>query len=104
MTETELKNAIIELAGWTGWLVHHDLPALDKRGAWRTHVQGDVGFPDLLMLHPRKGKMLVAELKGDKGKTTPEQDSWLSAFRAAGIAAEVWRPKDWDAIRASLQV
>jgi hypothetical protein len=28
------------------------LPAQNTRGRWMTNVQGDVGFPDLFMVHP----------------------------------------------------
>lgn len=98
MTESEFKNAILDVAKWTGWLVHHDLPSTDQRGKWRTHVQGDVGFPDLVLLHPRLGRLLVIELKAAKGRATPQQVEWLEGFSRAGIHAEVWKPGDWDRI------
>jgi len=45
-----------------------------------TNVQGDVGFPDLFMVHPfQGGRPLVIELKAEKGKLTPGQKVWLNA-------------------------
>ena len=50
MTEAEFKNVVISIAKRYGWLIHHDLPAQNARGKWATHIQGDAGFPDLLMV------------------------------------------------------
>jgi hypothetical protein len=69
--------------------------------AWRTAVQGDgKGFPDLVLL--RDGVLLVAELKVGNNKLSPSQAAWLAAFRAAGVAASVWRPGDWSLIEQAL--
>jgi hypothetical protein len=55
MSETDFKDMVISVAKRYGWLVHHDLPSMNRRGAWATHVQGDTGFPDLFMVHPFQG-------------------------------------------------
>jgi hypothetical protein len=56
MSEAEFKDrVVISIAKRYGWLVHHDLPAQNTRGRWMTNVQGDVGFPDLFMVHPFQG-------------------------------------------------
>ena len=101
MNEKILKDKIIEVARRYGWLVHHDLPAMDRKGNWRTHVQGDVGFPDLCMVHP-SGRMVVAEFKTKVGRLSVEQKAWLAGFEAAGIEAYVWRPIDLPAVIALL--
>ncbi len=62
MNEAAFKNSVIEVATRYGWFVHHDLPAMNRRGAWATHVQGNTGFPDLVLLNP-KGVLVFAELK-----------------------------------------
>ena len=98
MTETDLKSIVVNLARRYGWLIHHDLPAMNIRGRWATHVEGDVGFPDLLLVHPNRGQMLVVELKSEKGKTTTSQDNWLAAFALAGIENHVVRPNDLEFI------
>lgn len=49
------------------------------------------GFPDTCAV--RGDRLLFAELKREKGKTTPAQDDWLTDLRALpGIEVYVWRP------------
>lgn len=98
MNEKDLQAIIINLARRYGWMIHHDLPALSRDGRWATYTQGDVGFPDLLLVHPNKGQMLVLELKSQRGKTTTSQDNWLNAFALAGIENHVVRPFDLEFI------
>lgn len=51
-----------------------------------------------------KGKRIIAaELKSDRGSTTPEQDAWLEAFRAVGAEVYTWRPADWPAVVETLR-
>jgi hypothetical protein len=102
MSEQELEDAILDQAQTLGWLRFHALPARSKDGnRWRTHQRGDVGFPDLSMVHPKTGKVAVFELKTEKGYLTEAQQGWvdgwmLAAERAANtVAAGVWRPIDW---------
>ena len=45
MLEAQFKNQVIEIAKRYGWLVHHDLPAMNQRGKWATHIQGFSCFP-----------------------------------------------------------
>jgi hypothetical protein len=98
MNETTLKSAVMNVARMAGWLIHHDLPAMGRGGRWATHVEGHVGFPDLLLVHPNHAQMLVVELKGPKGKTTTSQDNWLAAFALANIENHVVRPNDLEFI------
>lgn len=102
-TEAEFTRMFLDLARLRGWMSAHFRPGMDRRGRWRTAVQGDgAGFPDALLVRPRDGKMLVAELKVGRNRTTPEQDRWLAAFRAAGVPAEVLTPDDWPKIEQLL--
>jgi hypothetical protein len=96
MTETEFKDILIGVAKRYGWLVHHDLPAQNSRGRWGTHIQGDVGFPDLLLLHPVSGKLFAIELKSQTGRLTSGQKRWLLAFENAGIYNAVLKPSDME--------
>jgi hypothetical protein len=103
MSEAEFKDMVISIAKRYGWLVHHDLPAQNTRGRWMTNVQGDVGFPDLFMVHPfQGGRPLVIELKAEKGKVTPGQKIWLNACELAGCHAAVWKPSDMEYILYTL--
>jgi len=96
MSESDFKDILINVAKRYGWLVHHDLPAQNSRGRWATHVQGDAGFPDLLLIHPNSGKLFAIELKSEKGKLTPGQKRWLLAFEKSGIYNAVLKPSDME--------
>ena len=104
-TEAEFTTAVIELAQANGWLAYHQRPARLKNGSWRTAVQGDKGFPDVILV--RHGGyvgnvILVAELKTGRNKATPEQSAWIDAFAGAEALAYVWRPSDWPEIERVL--
>ncbi len=95
-SESDFQKQVIQLARLYKWKVAHFRAAMNRRGQWSTPVQADgAGFPDLLMVRDR---VIAAELKSEKGKTSPEQDEWIAQFRTAGIEAFVWKPADWDAI------
>lgn len=93
-----------------GWLVHHDLPSQRANGSWATAVQGDSGFPDLVLVHPGNparhlpAQIVYAELKTQRGKLTTGQQQWLNALHAAGQTAVVWRPSDIPAIFTKLLI
>ena len=93
-TEAQFQSAIIELAHATGWLVHHTRCVRTPRG-YQTPIQGDVGFPDLVLA--KGGRVILAELKTDTGKTSQAQRDWMFAS-----GAELWRPGDWPLIEAVL--
>jgi hypothetical protein len=96
VTEAGFQKQIIDLARMSGWKVFHARPARFADGRVATHFTGDAGFPDLVMVHPRKG-FIIAELKSDTGRTTPEQVAWLEAS-GHWVEAYLWRPKDWPMI------
>jgi len=62
---------------------------------------GDVGFPDLVLAHPKRG-VIFAELKSRVGKLSEAQERWIMTIRAAGGEAYVWRPADLQLIRTIL--
>lgn len=92
MTETQLLDAVIELAQTAGYRVCHFRPARTSSG-WRTALQGDAGWPDLVICG--KGRFVVVELKSATGRTTDAQHDWLYALTEANVEAWVWTPKDW---------
>ena len=99
--ERDFQRAIVELARLCGWRVFHARPALTRAGEWRTPIQGDAGFPDLVLC--RAGRVIFAELKREGGRLTPQQQGWLDALRqCAGVEVYLWTPADWDAIEAIL--
>ena len=93
ISESVFTTQVIQMARVFKWRVAHFRPAMTKRGRWVTAVQGDgAGFPDLIML--RHNRRIMAELKAAKGRTTPEQVTWLAAAKDADFEVYIWRPKD----------
>jgi len=54
------------------------------------------GFPDLCMC--RDKRIIFAELKTEKGKTTVEQEKWLEKFNKTSAEVYLWRPSDFNKI------
>jgi hypothetical protein len=81
MSENALLNQTRALAGAHGWLTYH------------THRsdRSEPGFPDICCV--KAGRLVFAELKTERGKTTSAQNAWLKAL--AGTAEVfLWRPTD----------
>ena len=81
MLERVLQERVRQLLQLHGWRHYH------------THLakHSPAGFPDVCAI--RGNRLLFAELKREKGKTTPAQDAWLADLRALpGIEVYVWRP------------
>jgi hypothetical protein len=99
--EAEFVDTVIEMAQALGWLVAHFRPGRTAKG-WVTPMQGNPGFPDLVLVHPKQHRVLMAECKSHNGRLTEAQTAWLTALRAAGIEAFVWRPDHMDQVRELL--
>lgn len=84
MTEAQLFEAIRDLAKLRGWMLYH---------TYRSD-RSEAGFPDLVLVHPRTGDLLFAELKSEKGRISQTQRAWLDALRASRVPVYVWRPVD----------
>jgi hypothetical protein len=88
MTEKQLQAAVVELAGWCGYLVYH--PWLSIRSAG--------GFPDLTLVRridhgpPR---LIFVELKSERGLVSARQKQWAAALLAAGAEVYTWKPVHW---------
>jgi hypothetical protein len=97
VNEAELLRQVLDLAALTAWLRAHFRPGRTLRG-WATPCEGDArGFPDLVLLRPPR--LVVAELKAERRRPTPDQQVWLDLFRAVpGVEVYVWRPADWPEI------
>jgi len=93
VTEAEFQSQIIEVARLYGWKVAHFRPAQIRPGRWATPIQGDAGFPDLVLAHQERG-VIFAELKKEKGRLSIGQVAWVRTLLAAGADAYVWFPSD----------
>lgn len=101
ISEDQFKDWLIDLAKLFKWLVHHDRPARTEKG-WRTPIQGDPGFPDLVLA--RRGRIIFAELKSEKGTLDPDQKIWLEHLDPSDeYEIYVWRPSDRREIEETLR-
>lgn len=92
MTENDLLVAVLDLCKLRRAHVHHCRPALSRSGRWMTPIQGDAGFPDLVIV--TASAVLWRELKGVKGRATPQQRLWHQRLSDAGQDVAVWKPQD----------
>ena len=84
MSERQLQDAVLRLAGLLRWRCYH---THDSR---RSHA----GFPDLVLIRPPR--CLFVELKSAKGRVRPEQEAWLCDLSGCeGVESALWRPSDW---------
>lgn len=104
--EDHFQSEVIRHAEARGWKVMHisDSRKEVRRGGV-SFLVGDKlakGYPDLTLVHPRHGIFAVRELKQNHTRLEPEQEEWLKWLRAAGVDADVWRPRDLNAIERFL--
>jgi len=92
MSERDFQRQVLDLARILGWTAYH--PMLSK---W-----SERGWPDLAMVRPPR--LVFAELKAERGQTTPHQERWLDLLgRCAGVEAYLWRPSDIERIAEVLR-
>jgi hypothetical protein len=104
VTEKAFLASIVELARLTGWMTFHVSDS--RRQVASGRFVGDVmarGFPDLVLCHPKRGQLLVRELKVGRNRLSPEQQAWLDGLRDCDVDAGVWRPEDWPRIERVLK-
>lgn len=115
LTERQFQQQVVDLARAFGWLAYHTFDS--RRSA--------PGFPDLVLAHPLRGRVIFAELKREKGHVTQQQRGWIDALAhverrvvllqqqhvdglARGgqprpiVGVRLWRPSDLDAIRTEM--
>ena len=93
--EAQFTDDILKWAKVYGWRRFH------VRGNTKRLIQGDVGFPDLVLV--RGSRIIFAELKVGKNKATDEQFAWIQALfdvrdGQSNVGVYVWRPEQWSEI------
>jgi hypothetical protein len=87
ITEAQFLRQVQHLAALFSWRAYH--PQLSK---W-----SERGWPDLALVRPPR--LILAELKSEKGKLTPQQTEWLEDLAACpGVECFTWRPSDFEFI------
>ncbi|MEV7011669.1 VRR-NUC domain-containing protein [Streptosporangium sp. NPDC051022] len=87
MLEETLQMNVRRLAAAMGWRVH----------CWYNSRKSPPGFPDLVLIHAQRGRILFRELKrsGSRGVISAAQAACMADLAAAGMDVAVWRPEDW---------
>lgn len=82
MTEAELQRLVTDLAELFGWSWVHFRPAQTNRG-WRVPVEGPLGkgWPDLVLVHVVRQRLIFAELKRQTGQVDADQAAVLAALQ-----------------------
>lgn len=85
--ERSFQREVIQAAKDLGWNVH-----------WTRKSKGSPkGWLDLFLARPPR--MIFAECKQERGKTTPGQDKWIKVLRQYPEAeVYVWRPSQMDEV------
>lgn len=92
VTEAAFLRQVRDLAKLFGWQSYH--PFLSR---W-----SERGFPDLVLVRPPR--VVLAELKTERGNTTPDQERWLELLRGCpGVETFLWRPDELEAIAMLLR-
>jgi len=102
LREADFQRQVTDLAELLGWQWAHFRPAETARG-WRTPVSGPLGkgFPDLVLVHPVKRRILFAELKRDGAKLTPDQQRVYETMQMS-VPYVIWRPENFEFIAQDL--
>lgn len=85
MTEKEWAGQVADLARMLGWRRYHTYRS--KHSA--------AGFPDETLVRDR---LVMLELKTEKGKLAEPQREWVGALLDAGVETYVARPSDLDCL------
>lgn len=90
ITERQFQAQVVTLLRLHGWpLVYH---TFDSR-------RSEAGFPDLVACRPHDGRLLIVELKAQRGRMTEAQKAWRAGLgEVRRVTVDVWRPSDGDRI------
>jgi len=103
ISEKDFSRQVEDLLNLFGWQWCHFRPARTEHG-WRTALSGHQGFPDYIAV--KSSRLLIFELKTEKGKVSPAQQEWLDALSNVGdkdVQVYLWRPSDLDTIVEALR-
>lgn len=78
MTERELQQALLDAARLSGWT---------RRYHTHDSRRSEAGFPDLVLVHPRRLKLAFIEVKAAKGRVSDAQRGWLGDLELIADAA-----------------
>ena len=100
MTEDIWQAQVVELARILGWQYLHVRRSIGKGRKWAT-TTNVIGWPDLLLWHPKHGFAAI-ELKVGRNRVTAEQVEVLRSLERAGARILVAYPSELPAVQALL--
>lgn len=105
-SERAFQAQVTAYARLMGWRVWHDNATNAARrcgscGAGLHLPRNASGLPDLILV--RRPRLVFAELKAERGRTTLAQAAWLAELRACTQEAYLWRPSSWQEIERVLR-
>lgn len=90
-SEAEFREYVRGVAERHGWLYYW---------TWRSD-HSPAGFLDLVLARPPR--LIIAELKTERGIVSTAQRRWLGALEGCeAVEVYLWRPRDWEAVEAIL--
>lgn len=104
MSEADLQRLVTDAAAALGWHWLHVYPLRTAAG-WATPTSGSLGegWPDLLLAHPRQGRLLAIECKAERGHVTGDQLAVHAVLIAAGLDVQIVRPSTLDTFLETLR-
>ena len=92
LAEADWQRQVIDLAQTFRWAHYHP---------WLS-IHSPRGWPDLALCRPPR--LVLAELKSERGKLTEAQARWLRLLgQCDGVEVYLWRPHDLDHVMATLR-
>ena len=84
LKESDFASWFEDLLDTYGYRWMHPRPGRVKRGGrdvYETDYTGHKGFPDYVICHEQKRRLLFVELKSEKGKMSPDQQLWFDTLK-----------------------
>lgn len=105
-TESDLLATVIEMAHAYGWRVHHSYdsrinPRAPRRSGRERYI--DPGFPDLVLCHPGRRRLIFLEAKREDGRLRPDQVDWLDTLEDCGCECRIVRPSELEELEEILR-
>jgi hypothetical protein len=85
-SERSFQGWVLDYARLMGWEVFHPWLSIHSTSGW----------PDLTLCRPPR--LVMAELKSERGKPTEDQARWLERLARCNTEVYLWRPSDRDRI------
>ena len=92
LREVDFLRQVSEVARLFRWRVYHP---------WLS-IRSERGWPDVALCRPPR--LVLAELKTERGTVTPSQAEWLAILGdCPGVEVYLWRPSDLEHIAEVLR-